>query len=227
MFCFLPFNNYWHYYLSGESIYFDAFKNNYKGKEVALTEADILIDLGNGINKLYKGIITQHTICRSTGDLKYIYLTQCRRFKILENNDGTRDIEIKEVPGDIMLIPNEKIINMNLTYITRDKKKIDYLGMFTGILGILSILISFIDPFNILNANLTIIGWILGRFWLFVLSIFIIAFLENILRKNIKFSKMYKAGQSLFLLFFIFLITYIVFKYFSNRNLLFEIKSFF
>ncbi|MBF7090442.1 hypothetical protein IUY40_02640 [Flavobacterium sp. ALJ2] len=170
----LRFNNYWHYYLSGESLSFKDFKGILAGKEAILTEADVLVDLGNGINKLYKGFIRQHTICRNTGELKAIYLTDVRRFTSYPPPNN-----IKVVPGHIMIIPAEKIININLNYITRNTSNIDYKSLLLIVTYLVVLGYLMFNPYMFLK-NVNLLGEISGRFWLLVDWTFLITFLERL-----------------------------------------------
>lgn len=158
----LRFNNYWHYYLSGESLKFKDFRGILPNQKVLLIEADVLVDIGNEGTKLYKGFLRQHTICKNSGDLKAIYLTDVRRYrKDLPPNN------IREVPGHIMIIPAEKILNINLTYITKGEKKINYLNLILTILNLAILPFLMFNPSNIFLRNTTVFGDIIGRLWLF------------------------------------------------------------
>jgi len=168
----LRFDNYWHYYLSGESLKFKEFRSILPDCNVILTEADVLVDIGNEGTKLYKGFIRQHTICKTTGDLKAIYLTNVRRYrKDLPPND------IKIVPGHIMLIPAQKIININMTYITVARNTVSYYNLFLVVFNLNAILFILFYPFNFILNNTTLFGLIMGKFWLvmgfFTLSAYI------------------------------------------------------
>ncbi|KAF2335460.1 hypothetical protein [Flavobacterium daemonense] len=179
----LRFNNYWHYYLSGESLKFKDFKGLLPDKSliVALTEADVLVDVGNDGTKLYKGLIRQHTICKNSGDLKAIYLTDVRRYrKNFENNS----VEIKDVPGHIMILPAEKIININLTYITRHKKQTNYSALILGILNLIILAFLMFNPSNIFLRNTTLFGDIIGRIWLFLEWLIIGTFFDTLLNSK-------------------------------------------
>ncbi len=195
----LKFNNYWHYYLSGESLKFKDFKGILPNQKVLLTEADVLVDTGNEGTKLYKGFIRQHTICKNTGDLKAVYLTDVRRFI-------DKEPYIKDVPGHIMIIPAEKIININLTYITKSENKINYINFIFVLLNLLVLLFLMFNPSELILRNTTLFGDIVGRFWLFIDWILLVALTESLLNKK----KDALAG----LFFFIFIISAIVYFFF-------------
>lgn len=202
----LRFNNYWHYYFSGESLKFKDFKGILPNQKVLLTEADVLIDTGNEGTKLYKGFLRQHTICKNTGDLKAIYLTDVRRYKreLPPNN-------IKDVPGHIMVIPSEKIININLTYITKAEKIINYSTLFFAIINLSILLFLMFNPSNVFLKNTTVFGDIIGRFWLFIGWLLIATMLDTFFNsKNHKDVAALRFG----LLFFLLIIGIIIYFYF-------------
>ena len=179
----LRFNNYWHYYLSGESLKFKEFKGLISNKKlvVALTEADVLVDIGNEGTKLYKGFIRQHTICKSTGDLKAIYLTDVRRFR---RNSENNNVEIKDVPGHIMIVPAEKIININLTYVTRSKKHTNFSALILAILNLVILFLLMFNPLNIFLRDTTLFGDIIGRVWLFLDWLIVVAFVDTLVNSK-------------------------------------------
>jgi hypothetical protein len=202
----LRFNNYWHYYLSGESLKFKDFKGILNDKKVVLTEADVLMDLGDEGTKLYKGFVRQHTICKTTGDLKSLYLTDVRRY--------TRDPapnNIKHVPGHIMIIPAEKIININLTYITKKGNNINYLDLFNIVINLSVLLFLMSNPSHIFLRNTTVFGDIIGRFWLFLAWLFFAVLVNSIigLKKDPKLKE--AIYGSITLIIFVSLIIYFFF----------------
>lgn len=202
----LRFNNYWHYYLSGESLKFKEFRGILSNQKVLLTEADVLIDLGNEGTKLYKGFLRQHTICKNSGDLKAIYLTDVRRYK--------RDLppnNIKEVPGHIMIIPAEKILNINLTYITKSEKITNYPVLILTLLNLTILLFLMFNPFNLILRNTSLYGDIVGRFWLFLDWLILAALFDSLLK--LKSNPELKKG--IFgLIFMLLMITIIIYIFF-------------
>ncbi len=170
----LRFNNYWHYYLSGESLKFKEFRGILPNQKVLLTEADVLVDIGNEGTKLYKGFLRQHTICKNSGDLKAIYLTDVRRYR----KDLPPD-NIREVPGHIMIIPAEKILNINLTFITREDNKVNYITLILTVLNLTILLFLMYNPSNIFLRNTTVFGGIIGRLWLFLAWIMIATMIDT------------------------------------------------
>lgn len=120
----LRFNNHWHYYFSGEIIKTKDFENINKNGKIIYTLADVLVKTGENSSTLYTGILNQHTINKGTGRLENIYLTNVSRFKSgfgVDYQPFTRDI-----PGDIFIVPHDRIINLNLKYIVQKAPPVNY-----------------------------------------------------------------------------------------------------
>jgi len=169
------FNNHWHYYLKGEAIEFPDFKELFPNSKALLTEADVLVRLGETESRLYKGFLRQHTIDPKTGDLSEIYLTDVRRYKrIKKKHSDDYSTEIKAVPGHIMVIPYKSIINLNLVFIT--KTSYNWKSFFLRLVYFLVFLFFEIDFLNIFQkANIT--GHLLGRLAIFGCWLSIISFI--------------------------------------------------
>ncbi|MDN3550721.1 hypothetical protein [Mucilaginibacter aquaedulcis] len=102
------FSNHWNYYFRGEIVSMREFKSLNKGKWLS-TMVDVVIEDGSEKNKMVSGFLTQHTISQKTGDLETIYLTGAKRYS---QSSG----QFKEVPGDCLVIPFEKVVDLNLRY---------------------------------------------------------------------------------------------------------------
>lgn len=179
----LRFHNHWHYYFKGEIVNtkdFGALKKS-NNKRVILTECDVLFDLGNGQNKLYKGFITQYSICRNTGDLKSIYLTQARRYKKTKDNK----VELIGIPGDIFIIPFDKVLNINLTYIYYDKNTSN-LKISINLLLILTLLFLILVFPSKIGVD-SLLGKITIRIWLVFFWAFFSLFIRSLY--NLKYEK--------------------------------------
>ncbi|WP_047418252.1 hypothetical protein [Cellulophaga sp. Hel_I_12] len=168
----LRFDNTWHYYFSGEVTKFTSYRNIVeKGRIVDLTYADILIRTSEDKTQLYRGILRQHTISKDSGRLEEIYLMDAYRYSDKIDN-------FKSIPGNIFIIPYENVLNINLTYLTKEyqNKLKNFRSLIIDIL-LLGILILFlIDVFK-LYAGLNIKSQILIRLlvafaWLNLISLF-------------------------------------------------------
>lgn len=120
----LRFNNHWHYYFSGEIIKTKDFENIKKEGKIIYTLADVLVKTGESTSTLYTGILNQHTINKDNGRLENIYLTNVSRFKSGYGVDYQPFS--KEIPGDIFIVPHDRIINLNLKYIVQKKPPFKY-----------------------------------------------------------------------------------------------------
>lgn len=208
----LRFDNSWHYYFSGEITKFKDFKGAIsRSHKVLMTEADVLI-LSNDKTKLYKGIIRQHTICKNTGRLQEIYMTDTRRYS--ESIAG-----YKEIPGNIFIIPYEKIININLKFVTTPTRirhrMAEVVNAVLNILGLVLLILLFIDIFGIFK-NLSIWSHIVVRILVFLDWIIFVTLISLFIPKpaNAK-SKSNKTDPwvYVYLLVFLVLFTYIIYRY--------------
>lgn len=113
------FANHWNYYFRGEIVSMREFKSLNKGRWLSTT-VDVVIDDGSEKNKMISGFLTQHTISHKTGDLESIYLTSATRY-------SHTDKKFIPIPGDCLVIPFDKVIDLNLRYtfqvINDDQKK--------------------------------------------------------------------------------------------------------
>ncbi|RFZ92616.1 hypothetical protein D0C36_14465 [Mucilaginibacter conchicola] len=102
------FSNHWNYYFRGEIVAMSEFRSLDKGKWLS-TMVDIVIDDGTDNNKMISGFLTQHTISQKTGDLEALYLTGAKRYSKTSQ-------AFKDIPGDCLVIPFDKVIDLNLRY---------------------------------------------------------------------------------------------------------------
>lgn len=111
------FANQWHYYFKGEILNSTDFKKYRKGKWLS-TLVDALVENGDGTNKMVSGFLTQYLLSSRTGELEVIYLTEAKRY-------SKKREEFVDIPGDCLIIPYSKIIDLNIRYnvITEDKQK--------------------------------------------------------------------------------------------------------
>ncbi|HVW94453.1 MAG TPA: hypothetical protein VHA56_00625 [Mucilaginibacter sp.] len=133
------FSNHWNYYFRGEILSTRDFKNIKRGK-VLSTMVDVLVDNGTEKNKMVQGFLTQYSISHKTGELDAIYLTCAKRYSESKKC-------FKDIPGDCLIIPYEKVLDMNLRFNTKiideDKRKqkiyaiITFVGVSTGLLGLM------------------------------------------------------------------------------------------
>ncbi len=129
------FSNQWNYYFRGDILHTTEFKQGRKG-ELLSTLVDVVIDNSDGKTKMFSGFLTQYAISSRTGELETIYLTDAKRYS--EPIKG-----FKEITGDCLVIPYNKIVNLNLRYnfksVDTDKRSriarkvtltIGYIGIF-------------------------------------------------------------------------------------------------
>lgn len=127
------FKNYWHYIIKSKKIY--GTKNS-KNKYL-YTNADVLIE-ANGKTELYSGYVHNYFTDPVTNKLDCIILKNAYKFITVENSRN-QDIELsinknentferhkvytdktvykKYIPGDVLTLFNDRIININMTYV--------------------------------------------------------------------------------------------------------------
>ncbi|WP_339753225.1 hypothetical protein [Algoriphagus aquimarinus] len=173
----LRFSNKWHYYFSGEILKTKEFKKGgtkQKG-EVIATLVDVLVNYGDGDDRLFSGNLVQYTI-NSTGNLETLYLAGARRY----SNSRGENIPAKEIPGDCFVIPYQNVLNMNVQYILRKiengkKRESIKKGSTIGIQVFIFILFVtlFIFPWytsaSILSKIVSIVSFVISWFSLVIL----------------------------------------------------------
>ncbi|WP_282051385.1 hypothetical protein [Maribacter aquivivus] len=106
------YKNYWYYFVRGKVKSASKGKN----KEYWYTETDILIQQ-DGSTKMYSGKISDYYIDPNNNQLESIFLEDTKRYKYKE--DG--QYELVSIPGDVFCIPYNRILNINLTYVNKEK----------------------------------------------------------------------------------------------------------
>lgn len=134
--CFIPvfrFKNYWHYLIKSTKV---NGKKNSKNKYL-YTNADILIE-GKDKPELYSGYVQNYFIEPLTNKLNCIILKDAYKFITVENSNNldiensienneniyerhrvytNKTVYKKYIPGDILTLFDDRIININLTYV--------------------------------------------------------------------------------------------------------------
>ncbi|WP_298246103.1 hypothetical protein [uncultured Christiangramia sp.] len=170
------YNNYWE----------NVLKGTYKKKKednnlvYGFTEADVLVDTNND-SKLYSGKVIDYFLSQKDNQLETIVLSGVKRYKKIFNEEGKHiSTEPRFVPGDNFCIGNDKILNLNLTYVYEDKsenilyKRLRVLVDITYVLGLLAlVLILYLD------LDWALVSTVTKKFIFFILSWLI---LDNFLR---------------------------------------------
>ncbi|WP_254561798.1 hypothetical protein [Dyadobacter diqingensis] len=178
----LRFNNQWNYYFRGDILYSWDFKPSKKGK-VLTTYVDIVMDVEHqGEKKIVSGILAEYTISAKTGELDLIYLTEAKRFShTLQPDENDPDLPPKkkgmtDVPGDCMIIPYSKVIDMNLHYHikeTNPTRRKELFNIIIGLMSLIGVLIIAIYPWWLnLSFIRTLFGILFSLFtWIFLLAL--------------------------------------------------------
>lgn len=108
------FRNYWYYLIKGKT-------EENQSKKHLFTIADVLVSDGSSNKILYRGRVHDYYINNLSNELESIILKDTIRYKrnILEN--GETEIIEKTIPGNLFCIQKDRVININLSHIVRDK----------------------------------------------------------------------------------------------------------
>lgn len=158
------FSNEWHYYFTGEILLTKEFRHLKKGKVFA-TAVDVLIDNGSDRNKMMSGILSQYTLSSHTGELESIYLTASRKYSDIDKG-------FKSVPGSLIIIPYNKVVDMNLTYLFEEKPLVNKITVYRNSVMLISlfvtlaiIILPWFSTVSFGNKTLSVLFFSLG--WLF------------------------------------------------------------
>lgn len=174
----MRFRNHWNYYFKGELKGFKEYRGLIKGDLVEV-RADVLLRVQSEEPRLYSGVLVQHTLNSETHELENVFMSQVAIYK-KDSNTGVR-IK-KDIPGDLMILNANDIININLNYITTPSKKRDFTAIITLLFLIASVYIIFTNyPYFVASTIIKTI--LLKAFFLIYLLIFI-TLMSQIFGKN-------------------------------------------
>ncbi|WP_185213765.1 hypothetical protein [Sphingobacterium mizutaii] len=113
----LRFDSEWKYLFRDDKRIFDEDSpQNYRAFDSA--QVDLLVKDSTGGSYLYSGILFNYKTNKD-GSLENISLLETKRYKKTKETDST---EIKNIPGHIVIVPYSNVLNMNITYMYRNKK---------------------------------------------------------------------------------------------------------
>ncbi|MCF6353481.1 MAG: hypothetical protein L3J06_10765 [Cyclobacteriaceae bacterium] len=118
------FKNSWHYVITGEFFEFPSTSmnlNTNKVEDIELVYCDTLVETSEGAI-IYDGILVDYELSKA-GGLSSISLTNVERRFISEDKRK----ESYSIPGHILIIPNESIINVNFSYYKLEENKDEYI----------------------------------------------------------------------------------------------------
>jgi hypothetical protein len=124
------FANQWNYYFRGDSLNFGEFRARKTGK-VLSTLIDVVMENGEGATKMFSGFLTQYQISSETGQLEVLYLTDAKRY-------SKSNTAFKPVDGDCLIIPYNRVIDMNIRYNVRVVTNNIYRKVINATINILS-----------------------------------------------------------------------------------------
>jgi hypothetical protein len=120
----LRFKNQWFYIFSGDYTFFEKYQrassnlvidNPSIHKDLMMVYADILVS-NNGNTKMYTGYVVDYDLDHNDiNKLDKIYLKDVLKYKY-KNTEKT-DFDTVPIPGDLFIIDNSQVVNINLTFI--------------------------------------------------------------------------------------------------------------
>ncbi len=112
------YQNSWHYLFKGE--FFDFPKAAFdlledKVEDIEFFYIDVLSEIGGRV-ALYEGILVDYELAQN-GGLNYIVLKEAERKFIRCDNDASESNNHSQpIPGHILVLPNDSIVNMNISF---------------------------------------------------------------------------------------------------------------
>lgn len=170
------FGNRLSYLVKGDTLSRKIYKN-LKSKKIDVTSVDIMMDVGEDKNKLISGFLTEVVLSERTGEIECIYLTAAR--KLIKEPDNYENI-----PGDCFIVPYDRIVDINLTYIFKVINKEEsgrHTAEITAMIAILLGVLSFIYPWFLEGKVLQKIALLLASA---LASIFTLGLLSDLLSKK-------------------------------------------
>ena len=136
----LKFDSEWKYLFRDDKRIFDEDSaQNYRTFDSA--QVDLLVKDSTGDSYLYSGTLFNYKTNKD-GSLENISLLETKRYKKTKETNSTI---IKDIPGHIVIVPYSNVLNMNITYMYRNKKSqnrfIDSLLVVIFIISLLPIII--------------------------------------------------------------------------------------
>lgn len=111
---FFRYKNVWHYLLSAKFMLFERSQielTTNRIEDIDITFVDALINIGEQ-TCIYTGILVDYQLS-AEGSLNLIYLKNAQRKFVLNGNNS----EYKDIDGHIIILKNENIINLTLSFI--------------------------------------------------------------------------------------------------------------
>ena len=106
----MRFKNEWHYLVTGEILDFPHVPG--EANTVDFVWVDLMVQTQEG-TLLYTGVLNDYILSKENG-LDRIYLSEVVRRYLTD--DYNKDRQEYEMPGNFMVFPFDKVLNMNITY---------------------------------------------------------------------------------------------------------------
>lgn len=197
------FKNYWHYLFKSNKINGKVSSKN----KYLYTNADVLLEYNNK-QELFSGYVQDYYIDPITNKLDCIVLKNTFKFITLDNDKsediersiqsneniyevhkvlGSKKVFKKYIPGDIMTIFSEKILNLNLTYIEQVLSYSERKRGLKGFINFIYYLLFFIFIISPWIFQYNIIATIIRKVVFSFVLIILITFIKNYIFEILKF----------------------------------------
>ena len=112
---FFRFQNQWHYVFSGEILDFPDWAGQYE--DFDFTYVDALVDSNSDGLIIYSGILKNYVLNNQNG-IDRIYLSEAKRRLLTNDPKNNQQLQpiYYEMPGEFLILPYERIINLHITY---------------------------------------------------------------------------------------------------------------
>lgn len=111
------FPNKWHYIFTGE--YYDFSRGKKYHHNIDLIFIDVLVEV-NGQGVIYSGILEDYYLSKVNDGLEQIII----KYPTKKNFSINEDQVVREIPGDFLTIPFDKILNINYSYVAIEEEKV-------------------------------------------------------------------------------------------------------
>ena len=202
------FRNYWYYFFRGRV----KGLVQKKGRTYWYTEADILVEQ-DGKAKKYSGKVSNYFVDSLNNQLESIFLEDTKRYEFIDLGSQNKadtpteekasakieldirsEYELIDIPGDVFCIPYHRVLNINFTYVSKEKG----ISFWRKLLGILANLLYIIGVIGIFSffwiENLPYLSFesLWFKIWFVMNSFIILSILRSLSEQLLKIQDLAK-----------------------------------
>lgn len=127
----LRYTNEWHYFFTGGNL--KSQQRTMGRGRIEAVQLDLVTDAGDGNTRLYSGLLNDYALCPE-GKLDVISINGAKRY-------STSKGEYTYIPGDCLVIPYDKVININISFLVRSRTPRSFTGAFAFLKNIAMVLL--------------------------------------------------------------------------------------